>query len=484
MNIRSCLSKSIVVFFIVLTMCVAGFYKYSLAADWSTASDTVKERARTMAVEAENISGQADDERRKATISLEQRQQAVAQAQKELQRLQAIFDSLLQEEESLRVEIGDEEESIKTLEGAIRQAAKEADHMISDNVLTSIRPERRDILEPLLLDHSFPGVSSITSLIDLHFEEIELSRNVHNRSGRYTAPDGTQTQGKIIYAGPFSAYFINENGETGFLTPSEDGKELRAVAGNMPQSDLQHIKSYLNNQSPALPVDLSHGAVFQRLKAEKSWREWLEAGGFLVWPILFVGGLGLLLGLERCVTLASKKAFSAKRMQEITRMVADGEIEKCREYCSRGKSFPACRMLGSALNHVGESQEVLENALQESILRELPRLERFLPTMNVLAAIAPLLGLLGTVTGMINTFQVITLFGSGDPRMMSGGISEALVTTQLGLAVAIPIMVLHHFFERRVDSILGDMEQKGTAFTVALLRTGAVENESGPGTES
>ena len=96
------------------------------------------------------------------------------------------------------------------------------------------------------------------------------------------------------------------------------------------------------------------------------------------------------------------------------------------------------------------------------------------------AAIAPLLGLLGTVTGMIDTFHVITVYGTGDPRMMSGGISEALVTTQLGLAVAVPIMILHHFLERRVDKILSDMEEKGTSFTVILLKQGVFTGKFHP----
>ena len=128
------------------------------------------------------------------------------------------------------------------------------------------------------------------------------------------------------------------------------------------------------------------------------------------------------------------------------------------------------KILKAGLENVPASREVLENVLQEAILRELPRLERFLPTLSVLAAIAPLLGLLGTVTGMINTFQVIMQFGTSDPRMMSGGISEALITTQLGLVVAIPILIMHHFLERRVDKVIGDMEEKGTALTVTILK--------------
>ena len=103
--------------------------------------------------------------------------------------------------------------------------------------------------------------------------------------------------------------------------------------------------------------------------------------------------------------------------------------------------------------------------MQEAILHELPRLQRGLALLAVFGAVAPLLGLLGTVTGMIDTFRVITLFGTSDPKLMSGGISEALVTTEVGLAVAIPIMLLHTFLSRRVDHVIGDMEENDVHMT-------------------
>jgi biopolymer transport protein ExbB len=105
-------------------------------------------------------------------------------------------------------------------------------------------------------------------------------------------------------------------------------------------------------------------------------------------------------------------------------------------------------------------RETQESVLQEAILNQLPKVERGMAVLAVLGAVAPLLGLLGTVTGMIDTFRVITIYGTGDPKLMSGGISEALVTTELGLAVAIPIMLLHTFLNRRVSHIIGEMEEK------------------------
>jgi len=116
-------------------------------------------------------------------------------------------------------------------------------------------------------------------------------------------------------------------------------------------------------------------------------------------------------------------------------------------------------------------REDMENVLQEAILSEIPGLERFLSTLGMLGAIAPLLGLLGTVTGMINTFHVITYYGTGDPRMMSAGISEALVTTMLGLTAAIPIMLFHSLLSRRVENIIAQMEEKAVTLVNIVFKT-------------
>ena len=159
-----------------------------------------------------------------------------------------------------------------------------------------------------------------------------------------------------------------------------------------------------------------------------------------------------------------------KLITKIQRLAANGRWQECRQCCSDYGAAPVCRVLQAGLSNLGSNREILEQALQEAILKELPRLERFLSTISVLAAVAPLLGLLGTVSGMINTFQAITIHGTGDPRMLSGGISEALITTQLGLLVAVPVLILHHFLERRVDAIVGEMEEKSTALTVIMLK--------------
>jgi biopolymer transport protein ExbB len=191
-----------------------------------------------------------------------------------------------------------------------------------------------------------------------------------------------------------------------------------------------------------------------------------------VWPILAIGVFAILIVIERTTFLARVHGNTDLIMGRVNEYASEGRWTECETIVTNGQSQPCCNVLRYGLDARNEDRETLESILQEGILKEVPRLERFLPALNILAAIAPLLGLLGTVTGMINTFHVITLYGTGDPRMMAGGISEALVTTMLGLAVAIPIMLAHTFLSRRVDHVIGDMEEKAVALTNIIARNG------------
>ncbi len=130
-----------------------------------------------------------------------------------------------------------------------------------------------------------------------------------------------------------------------------------------------------------------------------------------------------------------------------------------------------CKRMRAGLDVRHETREVQESVLQEAIIHEMPVLQRGLALLAVSGAVAPLLGLLGTVTGMIETFRVITLHGTGDPKLMSGGISEALVTTEVGLAIAIPVMLAHTWLKRRVDHVIGDMEEQAVHLVNTIDRT-------------
>jgi biopolymer transport protein ExbB len=159
-------------------------------------------------------------------------------------------------------------------------------------------------------------------------------------------------------------------------------------------------------------------------------------------------------------------------MSEVSRLASRGDWAGCEAVVRKhkDKKMPVIEVVADGLSARDEDRATLESVMQESILRELPRVERGLSMLAVFGAVAPLLGLLGTVTGMIETFRVITLYGTGDPRLMSSGISEALITTELGLAVAIPIMLFHTFLSRRANAIIGEMEEKAVHLSNIILK--------------
>jgi biopolymer transport protein ExbB len=225
----------------------------------------------------------------------------------------------------------------------------------------------------------------------------------------------------------------------------------------------KEIRRYMEGESESVPIDVSRGGALRQLTHELSLLQQVPKGGPIVWPILAIFGLGILIILERTLFLMRKSLDADKLTNRIASLAQAHNWKKCKDICARYRKKPVARVLSAGLEYYHMQREAMEDALQEAISKEVPPMERFLSTLGMLAAIAPLLGLLGTVTGMIDTFHVITQHGTGDPRMMSGGISEALVTTMLGLSVAIPIMLAHTLLNRAVDKRIGQMEEKAMA---------------------
>jgi biopolymer transport protein ExbB len=194
--------------------------------------------------------------------------------------------------------------------------------------------------------------------------------------------------------------------------------------------------------------------------AHKTLLETFLSGGIVMWPILLLGVLSLLILLERIVSLNKVHTNADRLMKKVGEHIFQKNWEAAKNICVRNAGAVA-QVLETILRHKDRPRDQQEELVYESILSQKPKLERFLSLLNIIAAAAPLLGLLGTVTGMIGTFEVITTHGTGDPKILSGGISEALLTTELGLIVAIPALFFHAILSSRVDHIMGDMETNG-----------------------
>ncbi len=379
------------------------------------------------------------------------------------------FEKLLETEAALRETAAGDEADIGSLEEILRASAGEIRTLLAQSLTGPEYPDRKARIDQILLPDRMPGMADIAALADICFEEMAANGQVRRGEGKMIGADGAETAGTVVRVGGFTAFFEKE-GAVGYLRRDPELAYPAMVPGTPPWGIRRAIRDYFDGESEELPLDLSRGVIAAAANRESDWRAFLSAGGPLVWPILFIGLLALILFIERFFSLLRIPARTDRFMERLRELAADRQWSQCLDLCRSKQHIPVCNVLAAGIEYRDAGAEVLETALEEAVLREMPRLERFLTTLGVLAAVAPLLGLLGTVTGMIHTFQGITLFGAGDPRMMSGGISEALITTQLGLAVAIPIMIAHHFCDRRVEKITGDMEEKGTALEAILLR--------------
>jgi len=330
------------------------------------------------------------------------------------------------------------------------------------------RPDRLEALRSFVDPNRVFRLKDLKALLDLSFEDMAASREKRSYSGKMVDRSGNETSGKIIRLGHLPAVYSAE-GRAGYLILSPASGRL-VMSPDPSYWVRRNLRHYVEGKTTDVYTDISGGAAIQQLTHRVTWMEQLRSGGVLVVPILLVGLVALILTIERLVFLGKVRQNTDELMTQVTELVGTGNIEGAVEVTYPHRTRPTGRVLMAGLQHRSDPSEVIESALSEAMLRETPRLERFLGALKVCAAVAPLLGLLGTVTGMINTFQVITTHGTGDPRLMAGGISEAMVTTQVGLAVAIPVMIVAAFLGRRARNLSQDMEEKGLALMGALLR--------------
>ena len=215
------------------------------------------------------------------------------------------------------------------------------------------------------------------------------------------------------------------------------------------------VENSAQAEHSVLPVDITGGRVFEKLKTEKSFFEHIKSGGVVVYPIIILGIAALFIILDRFIFLRKTYLSILKNQNVFTEV-----IEK-NEGILSSQRIPQIykALLNSITSNRDLPTEELQKKIQETVSLELPVLERRITALQVISAVTPLLGLLGTVTGIITTFDAITAFGSSDPRLLSTGISEALVTTELGLIVAIPAYLTYSYLSSRVDEILSLLQQ-------------------------
>jgi biopolymer transport protein ExbB len=272
-------------------------------------------------------------------------------------------------------------------------------------------------------------------------QEMTESGKVVNYRAPVIAADGGEHEQRVVRLGVFNATsggrFLRYLPEIGRF------QELPRQPARRYQRLAEALERAPSGMLP-MAIDPSRGAVLGLLMQTPDLLERIQQGRLVGYIIIGIAVIGFLIGVERAFYLA---VIGQRTKQQLKSDIPN-------------RNNPLGRVMAVYQESRGVDTETLELKIDASILKDMPRLQRGLQALRVLAVIAPLLGLLGTVTGLIETFQSITLFGTGDPRLMAGGISQALITTMLGLTVAIPLLLLHSLLLSKSKRLLSLLEEQ------------------------
>ena len=240
------------------------------------------------------------------------------------------------------------------------------------------------------------------------------------------------------------------------------------------------IAATLSNGSGLTPIDPTMGDALAIAGTKETAWEHIQKGGIWIYPILGFAALSLIVALLKAIQITKIKDPDPQVLHKALALLKKNKDSEAFKLAQNELPAPFNAMISSGIAQRNDGRRLVEEVMYERVLEAQPKLEKNLSLIQITAATAPLMGLLGTVTGMINTFKLITIFGTGDARSLSSGISEALVTTEFGLIVAIPSLILYALLNRRVQGILSDMDKLSAAFLNGLPK----KKDSGDAEES
>jgi len=430
---------------------IAGWLAFP-AAGFGQQGDTLQDLLRQVE-QAASEEARIDQQRLQEFRQQRNRQQELLQeARAELRaeeqrsdRLNNEFDANERELVELSTTLDERMGNLGELFGVVRQVAGDMRSTLNDSMVSAQFPGRTEIYAQIAesSDTDLPSVEELRTIWTGMVREIAQSGNVVEFNADLINADGQIVENRdIVRVGVFNAV------SDGKFLQWDSSQNLLLELPRQPASRYQSMAADLQRAEPGtvqeMAVDFTRGDILAQVVRAPTLRERVRQAGPVGAVIIALGALGLLFAIWKGVVLLIR-GNAIKR--QINRSEAD-----------RGNA------LGRVLSVHDESPdadvETLELKLDEAILRETAPLESGLPLIKVLYVVAPLLGLLGTVVGMIQTFQQITLFGTGDPRMMAGGISMALLTTVLGLTVAIPLTVIHSILQTRSRALIQILEEQ------------------------
>ncbi|MFE8071325.1 DUF3450 family protein [Marinobacteraceae bacterium S3BR75-40.1] len=386
------------------------------------------------------------DKRDQRAQMLKERQDKLASLEAQTEKLEGNFESNETQIADLEKRLDDRLGTLKELFGVLQQVASDFKGTVQSSPTSSQYTGRADFLGSLIekagSSSKLPSINELETLWYEMQQEMIASGEIATYPATVVLDDGKTVERPVSRVGTFNVVsdgkYLNWEPETRQLVelPRQPGERYTSTAADFAKAPAGAIEDFW--------IDPSGGSLLSLLIQSPDLQERIDQGGVIGYIIMAIGGFALLLALERLLSLG----FVGMKIQR--------QAKSDRPNTNN----PLGRVMQTFEENRAKDTETLELKLGEAIARETPKLTRFLPLLKIIAVVAPLLGLLGTVTGMINTFQAITLFGTGDPKLMAGGISQALVTTVMGLAVAIPTVLLHTVVSGRSKRLLQLLEER------------------------
>ncbi len=362
-------------------------------------------------------------------------------AESKSKQLESVFEQKEQKlpelQESLRLRLG----TLGELFGVVRQVAGDTAGLVRDSMISTQIPERTEFLDRLAESTELPSLEDLEKLWFVIQQEMTETGRVARYESNVVAADGKESTREVVRVGVFNAIADGK-----YLRLDNDTGKLVELARQPAARHVGSAADFASSQSGLQPlaIDPSRGQILSMLVQSPTLEERIRQGGLVGYIIIGLGIFGLLVALYRFVYLG----------------LVGAKIKAQRKRDEHDSGNALGRVLSVYDDNRSADVETLELKLDEAILKETPALERGNSLVRVLSVVAPLLGLLGTVTGMIQVFQGIQLYGTGDPKLMAGGISMALVTTVLGLVMAIPLVLLHSLLSGRTKSLVQILEEQ------------------------
>ncbi len=362
---------------------------------------------------------------------------AVKAAEEEAARLERVRNDNDRKLDELRAQLAERQGEFGELFGTARAAAGDLNEQLADSLVSAQFPGRGEALVEVAQSKTLPSIVQLEGLWFTLLQEASEQAKVVRFNAPVIDTDNRATQREVVRIGPFVAmsdgeYLRFEDGTLQYLPRQPGGNANQAAA---------RVEAHRGDGFVAGVIDPSLGTLLGLVVEQPTFQERVAQGGGIGYAIIAVAIFGVLLATYKWIALSLTGAAVRRQMKSD----------------QPSASNPLGRIMQVYQDNREANIETLQLKLDDAVLKEVPKLESGLNLVKVLAAVAPLMGLLGTVIGMIVTFQAITLFGTGDPKLMAGGISQALVTTVQGLIAAIPLLILHALAagsSRRVTQVL------------------------------